>query len=90
MDLGATKNFMNLTYAKWLKLLIQKLPQLRRIFNIDGTTNKSGDLQFYTDLEVQTGNAWTKLWFFLTDFRDNKAILGYSWFAVTQLKIDWK
>jgi hypothetical protein len=83
VDLGATKNFMNLTYAKWLKLLIQKLPQPRKIFNIDGTTNKSGDLQYYTDLEVQTGNVQTQLWFFLTDLRDNKVILGYSWFVAT-------
>jgi hypothetical protein len=41
---GAIKNFINLTYAKWLKLPIQQLPQLRKIFNVDGTTNKSGDL----------------------------------------------
>jgi hypothetical protein len=56
MDLGATENFMNLTYAKWLKLPIQQLPQLRKIFNVDRTTNKSGDLQYYTNLKVQTGN----------------------------------
>jgi hypothetical protein len=56
VNLGALENFMNLTYAKWLKLLIQQLPQPRKIFNMDGTTNKSGDLRYYTDLEVQTGN----------------------------------
>jgi hypothetical protein len=44
IDSGATKNFMNLTYAKWLKLPIQQLPQPRKIFNIDGTINKSSNL----------------------------------------------
>jgi hypothetical protein len=57
IDSGATKNFMNLTYAKWLKLLIQQLPQPRKIFNVDRTTNKSGDLWYDIDLKVQTGNA---------------------------------
>jgi hypothetical protein len=59
VDSGATENFMNLTYAKWLKLPIQKLPQPRKIFNIDRTSNKSRDLQYYTDLEVQTRNMQT-------------------------------
>jgi hypothetical protein len=59
VDSGATENFMNLTYTKWLKLPIQKLPHLRKIFNIDGTTNKIGDLQYYTNLKVQTGNIRT-------------------------------
>ena len=52
---GATKNFMNLMYAQWLKLPIKQLDQPRKLFNIDGTLNKSGDLKFYTNLEVQTG-----------------------------------
>ena len=28
--------------------------------------------------------------FFLTDLGEHKAILGYPWFAATQLKIDWR
>ena len=36
------------------------------------------------------GPNWSKLWFFLTDLGENKAILGYSWFAAVQPKINWK
>ena len=90
VDLGATENFMNLSYARWLKLPIQALQQPRKIFNVDGTTNKSGELKYFTDLEVQTGPNRSKLRFFLTDLGENKAILGYSWFAAVQPKIDWK
>jgi hypothetical protein len=61
VDLGATKNFMNLAYTKWLKLPIQPLQQPRKIFNVDGTTNKSGELKYYIDLEVQTGATRTSL-----------------------------
>ena len=81
---------MNLTYARWLKLPIHPLEKPRKIFNVDGTENKSGELKYYTDLEVQMGTTRSPLRFFLTDLGENKAILGYSWFAATQPKIDWK
>ncbi len=90
VDSGATENFMNLTYAKWLRLPIKQLVQPRRLYNVDGTENKAGELRFYTDLQVQTGKAITPLRFFLTDLGKHKAILGYAWFAVVQPKINWK
>ena len=88
VDSGATENFMNLTYARWLKLPIHPLEQPRKISNVDGTENKSSKLKYYTDLEVQTGTMRSPLHFFLTDLGENKAILSYSWFAATQPKID--
>jgi len=90
IDSGATKNFMNLTYAKWLWLPIKQLAELWKLFNIDGTENKSGELRFYTDLQVWTGTTLVTLRFFLSDLGEHKAILGYPWFAATQPKIDWK
>jgi len=90
IDSGATENFMNLKYAKYLQLPIKRLEEPRSLFNIDGTTNKSGSLQFYTDLQVQTSNQKTNLRFFLTDLGDNKAILGYPWFTAVQPHINWK
>jgi hypothetical protein len=77
VDSGATENFMNLTYAKWLRLPIKKLPAPRKLFNVDGTENKSGALQYYTDLQVRTGATNTPLRFFLFDLGEHKAILGY-------------
>ena len=61
VDSGATENFMNLSYARWLKLLIQTLQQPCKIFNVDRMTNKSGELKYFTDLEVQTGLNRSKL-----------------------------
>jgi len=61
VDSGATENFMNLTYAKWLKLPIKNLEKPRKLFNVDSSLNKSGDLKHYTDLEVQTGTGRTNL-----------------------------
>src|SRR5882672_9881429 len=55
LDSGAMENFMSLTYAKWLKLPFKRLAQEQPLFNIDGSTNKSGSIKYYTDLEMQTG-----------------------------------
>jgi hypothetical protein len=90
VDSGATKNFMNLTYAKWLCLPIRRLPNPRKLFNVNGTENKAGELLFYTDLQVQSGGQNTMLRLFLSDLGEHKAILGYSWFTAVQPQIDWK
>jgi hypothetical protein len=90
LDSGATKNFMNLEYTKYLHMPIQCLKEPRNLFNVDDTPNKSGELQFFTDLQVQTRSQWTTLQFFLSNLGENKIILGYPWFAAFQPKIDWK
>ncbi len=90
VDSGATENFMNLQYARWLRLPIKQMNEPRKLLNIDGTENKSGELRHYTDLQVQTGNSHTNLRFYLTELGEQKAILGYPWFATAQPKIDWK
>jgi len=89
LDSGATENFMNLTYTKWLKLPFKCLTQERPLYNVDGSTNKSGSIKYYVDLEMQTGTKRTNMRFFLTDMGDHKVILGYLWFAANQPKIDW-
>ena len=66
LDLGATENFMNLSYTKWLKLPIKELTQPRKLFNIDNTENISEELKHYTNLQVQMGSKIIKLCFFLT------------------------
>jgi hypothetical protein len=90
LDLGAMENFMNLQYAKYLQLPIRCLKEPRKLYNIDGTPNRSGELQYFTDLQVQTGAQQSTLRFFLSNLGENKAILGYPWFAAFQPWIDWK
>ncbi len=55
LDSEATKNFMSLQYAKYLQLPIKVLAEPWRLFNVDGTRNKAGDLKYYTDLHTRTG-----------------------------------
>jgi hypothetical protein len=90
VDLGATENFLNLTYAKWLRLPIKRLKNPRKLYNVDGTKNKAGELCYYMDLEMRMGTMTTKLRFFLSNLGEHKAILGYPWFATVQPNINWK
>jgi len=89
LDSGATENFINYQYAQQLCLPVKRLAIPRKVFNVDGTTNQKGDITFYSDLEVQTGEKRTNMCFFLTKLGSQRMILGYPWFAAMQPKIDW-
>ena len=89
LDSGATKNVMSLEYTKYLQLPIKMLAEPRRLFNVDGTRNRAGDLKYYTDLHTRTGTSQRMLRYFLLDLGENKVILRYPWFTATQPKIDW-
>jgi hypothetical protein len=90
LDSGATENFMKLEYAKYLQLPIQRLKEPRKLYNVDGTPNQSGELQYFTNLQVQTRTQRSILCFFLSNLGENKAILGYPWFMAFQPRIDWR
>ncbi len=89
LDSGATENFMSLQYAKYLQLPIKVLTKPWRLFNMDRTRNKAGDLKYYMDLHTRTGTTQQMLRYFLSDLGENWVILGYPWFVATQPKIDW-
>jgi len=89
VDSRMTENFMNLGYARWLRLPIKHLEKPRKLFNVDGTLNKAGELQFYTDVSIQTRTQRTNHHFFLLDLGESKAIFGYPWFTSAQPNINW-
>jgi hypothetical protein len=54
VDSGATDNFMHPGFAMKMGLGMKELPTPRKIFNINNTTNKSGKITHYLDLDVYT------------------------------------
>jgi hypothetical protein len=84
------ESFMNLEYTKYLQLPIQHLKEPRKLYNVGGTPNQSGELQYFTNVQMQTGVQRSTLQFFLSNLGENKVILGYPWFAAFQPRIDWK
>jgi hypothetical protein len=90
VDSGATENFLNLGYPRHLELPIRRLEKTWKLYNVDRTENKSGELKYYADLKMQMGRQFCTLRFFLTNLGDNNCILGYPWFTAGQPCIDWK
>jgi len=82
LDSGATENFMSLPYIKYLHLPIKTLAEPWRLFNMDGTQNRAGDLKYYINMSTRTGTRKVNLQYFLTDLGNHKVILGYPWFAI--------
>ena len=89
LDSGATENIISEQYTKWLCLPFKHLNTPRPIYNVDRMPNKQGNIQFFTDLEVQTRPERKMMRFFLMDLGLQRIILGYPWFAASQPKIDW-
>jgi hypothetical protein len=89
IDSGATENFMSQDYARYARLPMKQLATPRKVFNVDGTLNRNGNITHYTDLELRTGKQRRIIRFFLTNLGEQKMILGYPWFAAVQPKIDW-
>ena len=81
---------MKLSYAQKLGLPIRKLLEPQEVYNVDGTPNKGGEIKYYADLSVQTGQDFTLFRFFLTNMGSSKVILGYPWMSAIQPRINWK
>jgi hypothetical protein len=90
VDLGATDNFMHPAFAKRMGLGLQKLPNLKKIFNIDNTTNKSGMITHYLDLNVCTNGIHKEMRFLVTDIGHEEVLLGYPWLATFEPKFNWR
>jgi hypothetical protein len=67
-----------------------RLKKPRTIWNVDGTHNKSGTIDYYVDLQVRVGKSIKDMKFLVTDLGEDEIILGYPWLAAFQPKIDWK
>jgi hypothetical protein len=90
VDSGATDNFMHLAFAKRMGLGLQELPNPKKIFNIDNTTNKSGMITHYLDLDVCTNGIHKEMRFLVTDIGHEEVLLGYPWLATFKPRFNWR
>ena len=89
VDSGATDNFIHPQLIQQLALGTQRLEHSRKIWNIDGTSNKAGRITDYVDHNVQTGKEQNKMRFLVTDLGHEDLILGYPWLATFKPKFSW-
>ena len=89
-DSGATDNSIHPKLLKRLGLGSQLLERPRKIWNIDGTTNKVGALTHCVDLEVRTGARQEIMRFLITGLGGEDFILGYPWLSTFKPKFRWR
>jgi hypothetical protein len=90
VDSGATDNFMHPGFATKMGLGMKELPKPRKIFNIDNTTNKSGKITHYLDLDVYTKGIHKEMRFLITDIGNEDILLGYPWLASFEPRFSWR
>jgi len=56
IDSGATDNFIDYRTVVQLRLGTQRLPQPRKVINVDGTENRGGQIMHCVHLYIQHGN----------------------------------
>jgi hypothetical protein len=90
VDSGATDNFMHPAFTKQMGLGLQKLPSPKKIFNIDNTTNKSGMITHFLDLDVCTNGIHKEMRFLVMDIGHEEILLGYPWLTTFEPKFNWR
>jgi hypothetical protein len=90
VDSGATDNFMHPNFAKQMGLGMKVLPNPKKIFNIDNTTNKSGMITHYLDLNIVTKGIHKEMCFLITNIGREEILLGYPWLATFEPKFNWR
>jgi hypothetical protein len=90
VDSGATDNFMHPAFAKRMGLGLQTLPNPKKIFNIDNTTNKSGMITHFLDLNVRANGINKEMRFLVMDIGHEEVLLGYPWLATFEPKFNWR
>jgi hypothetical protein len=90
VDSRATDNFIHPKLLKQLGLGAQTLDRPRKIWNIDGTMNRAGELMHFMDLKVRTGDKEEKMHFLITDLGNEDLILGYPWLVMFKPQFIWQ
>jgi hypothetical protein len=90
MDSGATDNFIHPRFLRRMGLGTRKLTTPKRLYNVDDTTNRAGQVTNYVDLDVRTNNIHKEMRFLVSDIGREDAILGYPWLATFEPHFSWK
>src|SRR6202158_6053315 len=90
VDSGATDNFMHPNFTKRMGLGLQKLPNPKKLYNVDNTTNKAGEITHFMMLLVETHGERRDMWFLITDIGKEDILFGYPWLANFEPQFSWK
>jgi hypothetical protein len=89
LDSGATHNFIDIRTIIRLGIGTRKLKSPRTITNVDGTTNRAGQINRYAYLMFEYEGKTENLPIFVTNLGKDRIILGLPWFQKLEPKISW-
>jgi len=89
LDCGATECFIHPRAVKRLRLTTRKLAKPRKVQNVDGSPNKSGEILEAVDLLVNNNGQEASHSFFVANIGRDDFILGYPFFEASNPNVDW-
>jgi hypothetical protein len=90
VDSGATDNFIHPNFVKRMRLGQRELDKPKNIYNINDTTNKSGQITHYLSLAVTTAGKTQEMRFLITDIGREDVLLGYPWLSTYEPRFSWR
>lgn len=87
IDCGAEGKFVDSSLMNWNKVCRLKKPI--PVWNIDGTFNQQGALQYKIKIAFHVGKKPFEDWFYMTKLGDQRIILGLPWLHKINPQIDW-
>ena len=90
VDSGATTNFIDRVFVENNNLVKYKLVNLYKVVNMDGTSNKAGQITEYIWAYVEIGFYKTRQYLFITQLGNKEMIIRYSYLYKHNPTIDWK
>src|SRR6266702_1590565 len=90
VDSGATDCFMSENFIRRMKLGKRPLQRPHKIWNIDNTANRAGEITHYITLDIQTSGIQKQIQFLVTNIGNEDIILGYPWMAAFEPQFSWK
>jgi hypothetical protein len=90
LDSGATENFIDET--TWKRMKVGKRPLVKpiKVYNVDGTENKQGEMTHYCRLRISYNDQEDLQEFYITNLGKDRLILGYPFLRTFNPKVDWR
>ena len=90
VDSGATDNFIHPRFVRQMKLGTRQLPNPKKLYNVDDTTNKEGMITHYVDIDVYTNKIHKEMRFLVAGIGREDVLLGYPWLATFHPEFSWR
>uniref|UniRef100_A0A0W0F8S2 Pro-pol protein n=1 Tax=Moniliophthora roreri TaxID=221103 RepID=A0A0W0F8S2_MONRR len=90
LDSGAGGRFISMGLARTLGKRWIQLPEKIRVFNVDGTANKTAWITHVVELEFQIAEKEFQENFMISGIGDKEMILGLPWLRCHNPQIDWE